>query len=93
MLHLIADEDDFLKNATLVTAGVHVETAERKALTKEFGRMWTAEELERDFIIKYHTSPCMNVKEKSTGKTGQMWLHINSGLYYGFKPSKVYKES
>jgi hypothetical protein len=64
------------------------EAIDRKALEAKFGKVWSAEELERDYIVTAFIGLTVVVRRKADGVVGTMEFSNRPHLFYNFQPQK-----
>jgi hypothetical protein len=58
----------------------------REALEAQHGKVWSTEELSRDFEVIGFMAPYIAVRRKSYGKKGSLEFQHNPRFYFAFKP-------
>jgi hypothetical protein len=64
------------------------EAIDRKALEANFGKVWSAEELERDFIVTAFIGPHVVVRRIADNVVGTLEFSRRPHLFYNFQPNK-----
>jgi hypothetical protein len=61
---------------------------DRKALEAKFGKVWSAEELEQEFIVTAFIGPQVVVRRKADDVVGSLESTNRPHLFYNFQPQK-----
>ena len=64
------------------------EAIDRKALEARHGKVWSAEELERDFIVTAFIGPHVVVRRIADAVVGTLEYTRRPLLFYNFQPNK-----
>ena len=64
------------------------EAIDRKALEARHGKVWSAEELEQDFVITAFIGPHLVVRRKADGVVGILEFTNRPYLFFNFQPNK-----
>ena len=64
------------------------EPTDRKTLESQFGKVWSAEELEQDFVITAFIGPHLVVRRKADGVVGILEFTNRPYLFFNFQPNK-----
>jgi hypothetical protein len=61
---------------------------DRKALEEKFGKVWTAQELEQDFIVTAFIGSTVVVRRKADDVVGTLQFTNRPHLFFNFQPNK-----
>ena len=61
---------------------------DRKALEEKFGKVWSAEELEQDFVVTAFIGSTVVVRRKADDMVGTLEFTRRPHLFYNFQPNK-----
>ena len=61
---------------------------DRKALEAKFGKVWSAEELEQEFVVTAIIHPHVVVRRKADGVVGILEFTNRPYLFFNFQPNK-----
>jgi hypothetical protein len=64
------------------------ESIDRKALEEKFGKVWTAQELEQDFVVTAFIGSTVVVRRKADDVVGSLEFTNRPHLFYNFQPQK-----
>ena len=64
------------------------EAIDRKALEAKFGKVWSAEELEQDFLVTAFIGSTVVVRRKVDDVVGTLEFTRRPHLFYNFQPQK-----
>ena len=64
------------------------EPTDRKTLESQFGKVWSAEELEQDFIVTAFIGSTVVVRRKADDVVGTLEYTRRPLLFYNFQPNK-----
>ena len=64
------------------------EPIDREALEATFGKVWSAEELEQDFIVTAFIGPHVVVRRRTDNVVGTLEFSRRPHLFYNFQPNK-----
>lgn len=66
-------------------AELNAAEAGRAALEREYGQVWNAEELRRDFEVKSFAAPFVIVRRRSDGRMGSLEFQHHPRFYFNFQ--------
>ena len=61
---------------------------DRKALEAKFGKVWSAEELEQEFVVTAFIGPTVVVRRKADDVVGILEFTNRPHLFFNFRPNK-----
>jgi len=61
---------------------------DRKALEAKFGKVWTAQELEQEFVVTAFIGLTVVVRRKADDVVGTLEFTNRPHLFYNFQPQK-----
>jgi hypothetical protein len=61
---------------------------DRKALEAKFGKVWTPEELEQEFVVTAFIGSTVVVRRKADDMVGTLEFTNRPHLFYNFQPQK-----
>ena len=64
------------------------EAIDRKALEAKFGKVWSAEELEQEFVVTAFIGPTVVVRRKADDLVGTLEFTNRPHLFFNFQPQK-----
>ena len=64
------------------------EPINREALEAKYGKVWTAEELEQEFVVTTFIGPTVVVRRKADDVVGTLEFTNRPHLFYNFPPQK-----
>jgi hypothetical protein len=64
------------------------EPIDRKALEAKFGKVWSAEELEQEFVVTAFIGSTVVVRRKADDVVGTLEFTRRPHLFYNFQPNK-----
>ena len=64
------------------------EPIDRKALEARHGKVWSAEELEQEFVVTAFIGPTVVVRRKADDVGGTLEFTNRPHLFYNFQPQK-----
>ena len=64
------------------------EAIDRKALEARHGKVWSAEELEQEFVVTAFIGPTVVVRRKADDVVGTLEFTRRPHLFYNFQPNK-----
>lgn len=64
---------------------INSQPSEREILEKEYGQVWTTNELTRDFDVIGFGAPFVVVKRKSDGQKGSLMFQHSPRFYFKFE--------
>jgi hypothetical protein len=64
------------------------EPIDRKTLEAKFGKVWTAEEVEQEFVISAFIGSTVVVRRKADDVVGTLEFTNRPHLFYNFQPQK-----
>ena len=64
------------------------EAIDRRALEARHGKVWSAEELEQEFVVTAFVGPHVVVRRKADDVVGTLEFTRRPHLYYNFQPNK-----
>lgn len=79
----MADETEGIRRE--MQAEINAKEAGREEMEKEHGKVWSTDELRKDFEVIGFLAPMVVVKRKSDNKKGSMFFQHNPRFYYGFR--------
>ncbi len=68
-----------------LAANINHQPAERPALQSQYGQVWDAAELARDFEVLGFAAPLVVVKRRVDGQVGSLFFQHNPRLYFAYK--------
>jgi hypothetical protein len=82
------DENSRKEQAAKINSEIEMHDAklERQRLEKKYGKVWTTDELQEEFIITGFMAPYANVERKSDNRKGLMSFQHMPRFYFDFKP-------
>ena len=69
-----------------MVADLNSSPGSREALEAQHGRVWSTDELVRDFTVIGFAAPFVVVRRKSDGVTGSLTFQHSPRHYYSFQP-------
>ena len=64
------------------------EAIDRKALEAKFGKVWSAEELEQEFVVTAFIGSTVVVRRKADGVVGILEFTNRPHLFFNWQPQK-----
>jgi len=64
------------------------EAIDRKALEARHGKVWSAEELEQEFVVTAFIGPTVVVRRKADDVVGTLEFTRRPHLFFNFQPNK-----
>ena len=64
------------------------EANDRKALEARHGKVWSAEELEQEFVVTAFVGPHVVVRRKADDMVGTLEFTRRPHLFFNFQPNK-----
>ena len=64
------------------------EVIDHKALEAKFGKVWTTQELEQDFVVTAFVGSTVVVRRKADDTVGTLEFTNRPHLFYNFQPNK-----
>ena len=64
------------------------EAIDREALEATFGKVWSAEEREQDFVVTAFVGPHVVVRRKADDVVGTLEFTRRPHFFYNFQPNK-----
>ncbi len=64
------------------------EAPDRKALEQQFGKVWSAEELEQEFVVMAFIGSTVVVRRKTDDVVGMLEFTNRPHLFFNFQPQK-----
>ena len=64
------------------------EAIDRQSLEAKFGKVWSAEELEQEFVVTAFIGPHVVVRRKADDVVGTLEYTRRPLLFYNFQPNK-----
>ena len=64
------------------------EPIDRKALEARHGKVWSAQELEQDFVVTAFIGPTVVVRRKADDLVGTLEFTDRPHLFFNFQPNK-----
>jgi hypothetical protein len=64
------------------------EPIDRKALEAKFGKVWTSQELEQEFIVTAFIGSTVVVRRKADDLVGTLQFSNRPHLFFNFQPQK-----
>ena len=64
------------------------EAIDRKALEARHGKVWSAEELEQEFVVTAFVGPHVVVRRKADDVVGTLEFTRRPHFFYNFQPQK-----
>jgi hypothetical protein len=61
---------------------------DRRALEAKFGKVWTAEELEQEFVVTAFIGSTVVVRRKADDVVGTLQFTNRPHLFFNFQPQK-----
>ena len=65
-------------------AEINGDPSGRDALEKTYGRVWTTDELRRDYEVVGFAAPLVVVRRRADGKLGSLEFRHNPRFYFNF---------
>jgi hypothetical protein len=69
-----------------MAAEINAVPGSREALEAQHGRVWTIQELAREFVVIGFAAPLVVVKRKSDGQKGSLCFQHQPRFYFGYQP-------
>lgn len=69
-------------------AEINAEPSSREALEALYGRVWTTEELSRDFTVEGFLAPFVVVRRKGDEQRGSLEFQHRPRFYFNFVPDE-----
>ncbi len=68
-----------------LAANINHQPAERPALESQYGQVWDAAELARDFEVLGFAAPLVVVRRRADGQVGSLFFQHHPRLYFAYK--------
>ena len=81
----MTDETESIHRERL--AEINAQPGSREALESRYGRVWTTDELSKDFEVLEFAAPLVVVRRKSDAKKGSLEFQSSPRFYFNWKPA------
>jgi hypothetical protein len=81
------DDTEILRQR--LTASLNARARERADLAAQYGEVWDADELRRDFEVLRFLAPFVHVRRHADGVEGLLMFQHHPRYYFAFEPAPV----
>ncbi len=79
------DDTEILRQR--LTASLNAQAKERAALLAQYGEVWDADELRRDFEVLGFLAPFVRMRRRGDGVEGLLMVQHHPRYYFSFEPT------